>query len=594
MVDAEEPKAERVFKKNTDGCALCTCDIPVKISYRDVLILEQFMRVDGTVLPKQLTGLCTKQQRRVERCVMQAHWAGLFPDRTDPALDRAGYRRFNRYWEDDLDMFRRKVVEEPGSWFYIKRYNAKKGEFAKPVAVSKVKLGQSALRTALCGTGDFRMLRRVFLLVLLNAPFLFASTCDPDDVQCQLKADPRDVQLIRVRSGEDAHLPCNARTDSTTKLEWWVARRREVVARWPDDARPTATNETSESPYAVDANGTLTIRSAHRGLVEEYECAVYNGATHEKSSFVLAPFFSTVFWGSCLVSLLASIATFILNLLWIVVRKVSLWWINRSERISRVRNMVEAMEKYRQRQIEHLHENYQKRVAAIRDNYHQQARVETMTQHLDNIRDNYNQQLTRIREYGSRRAERLVESYERQLNRMRTFTLQHRLKLMRQYKVKQQYINRLLDTIAASNNEQTIQENEQKIRELFDLPEPDHNLPLGTEARELTRSASYYSLPEFTNDEYETHIQRGSQRRRFPAVNFADSERRTRRWTRSNRRPSTTGRSPRSPRRRADFSSRLIERVDETNSSTPLLEPRRPTSMIEKTTIKDEEKPKSS
>lgn len=29
------------------------------------------MREDGTVLPKQVTGLCSKQQRRIERCVMQ-------------------------------------------------------------------------------------------------------------------------------------------------------------------------------------------------------------------------------------------------------------------------------------------------------------------------------------------------------------------------------------------------------------------------------------------------------------------------------------------------------------------------------------------
>lgn len=49
-----------------------------------------------------------------------------------------------------------------------------------------------------------------------------------------------------------------------------------------------------------------------------------------------------------------------------------------------------------------------------------------------------------------------MESYERQLNRMRTFTLQQRLKLMRQYKVKQRYINKLLETIAETDNPETI------------------------------------------------------------------------------------------------------------------------------------------
>ena len=43
--------------------------------------------------------------------------------------------------------------------------------------------------------------------------------------------------------------------------------------------------------------------------------------------------------------------------------------------MSRVRSMVEAIEKYRQRQMDNLHETYHRRVAAVRENYHQQVRV---------------------------------------------------------------------------------------------------------------------------------------------------------------------------------------------------------------------------
>ncbi|KIH65551.1 putative ribosomal protein S18 [Ancylostoma duodenale] len=110
-------------KPSSSHCALCTCNLPAKLSYSDVLILEQFMREDGTVLPRQLTGLCKKQQLRLERCVMQAHWAGLFPDKTIPEFDRSGYKRFNRYWNDDMDMYRLKEKIEDGTWYYIKRYN---------------------------------------------------------------------------------------------------------------------------------------------------------------------------------------------------------------------------------------------------------------------------------------------------------------------------------------------------------------------------------------------------------------------------------------------------------------------------------------
>ncbi|MCP9259469.1 28S ribosomal protein S18a, mitochondrial [Dirofilaria immitis] len=95
------------------------------VRYSDVLILEQFMREDGSVLPQALTGLCKKQQQRIERCVMQAHWAGLFPDRTIADFDRSGYKRFARYWNDDIDIYRMKEDVIPGSWYYIKRYNTR-------------------------------------------------------------------------------------------------------------------------------------------------------------------------------------------------------------------------------------------------------------------------------------------------------------------------------------------------------------------------------------------------------------------------------------------------------------------------------------
>lgn len=135
LVDEPLPEAERVYPRPSHSCPLCA--IPQKISYTDVLILEQFMRPDGTVLPMELTGLCTKQQLRLERCVMQAHWSGLFPDRTLPELDRTGYRKFQRYWDDDLDMYRLKEKMEPASWYFIKRYVSKKGEFGLPLPRSK-------------------------------------------------------------------------------------------------------------------------------------------------------------------------------------------------------------------------------------------------------------------------------------------------------------------------------------------------------------------------------------------------------------------------------------------------------------------------
>ncbi|CAD5215870.1 unnamed protein product [Bursaphelenchus okinawaensis] len=470
LVDVPEPTRKRVFDTKEHSCALCS--IPKKITYKDVLILEQFMREDGTVLPMQLTGLCKKQQLILERCVMQAHWSGLFLDRTLPDFDRSGYKRFNRYWKDDRDMYKLESKLEPGSWYFIKR--------------------------------------------------------------------------------------CPVEYSANDEFDWFVAARRINIGSWSKGV--VEHYNTFNDSLIIRKDGTIFVKEARRNLVEQYECVFKSKEANgfiffrlDLAYFYEGPIFSTVFWGSCVVSLITCAASFVLNVLWIIIRKISMWWINRSERISRVRTMVEAMEKYRQRQIDSLHDNYQKKVQTIRDNYHQQveeirqsymkqadrfrdyrqAQMETMTQHLDNIRDNYNQQLGRIREYGSRRAEQLLESYERQLNRMRTFTLQHRLKLMRQYKVKQQYINRLLENIDNTNNVNVISENEQKIRAVLDLPQPDlptqppfsdRHLP----ASELQRSASFYSLPEFVLDDDDN----AGFRKQFLPINFAELK--------ENDRPSTS------------------------------------------------------
>ncbi|KAI1729309.1 ribosomal protein s18 domain-containing protein [Ditylenchus destructor] len=131
LVDVPEPRNKPRFKgflaakpeNGKEPCSMCTCGLPVKLAYTDVLILEQFMREDGTVLPSEFTGLCDEQQQRLERCVMQAHWTGLFPDKTIPELDRTGWKRLPRYWKDDEDMFNPRLRVMPGNFYYIKRYN---------------------------------------------------------------------------------------------------------------------------------------------------------------------------------------------------------------------------------------------------------------------------------------------------------------------------------------------------------------------------------------------------------------------------------------------------------------------------------------
>ncbi|XP_076771398.1 large ribosomal subunit protein mL66 isoform X2 [Arvicanthis niloticus] len=47
---------------------------------KDVLLLSQFIRPHGGMLPRSVTGLCREEHRKIEECVKMAHRAGLFPN----------------------------------------------------------------------------------------------------------------------------------------------------------------------------------------------------------------------------------------------------------------------------------------------------------------------------------------------------------------------------------------------------------------------------------------------------------------------------------------------------------------------------------
>ncbi|XP_006823746.1 large ribosomal subunit protein mL66-like [Saccoglossus kowalevskii] len=60
------------------SCPLCKLNR--MITYRDVLIIQQFLRPDGGKLPSRITGLCRMQQRHLEKVAQQTLRAGLLPD----------------------------------------------------------------------------------------------------------------------------------------------------------------------------------------------------------------------------------------------------------------------------------------------------------------------------------------------------------------------------------------------------------------------------------------------------------------------------------------------------------------------------------
>ncbi|KAJ1351500.1 hypothetical protein KIN20_007518 [Parelaphostrongylus tenuis] len=339
---------------------------------------------------------------------------------------------------------------------------------------------------------------------------------------CSLGISQRDPEIVRAVVGQSAILPCTTYGAVEPAIEWWLYRPVTFLGVFdPHSAIPVESNTTC---CTVLSGGALQLHNVNRSMVERYVCiARKNGNSVHRivrfrldySSWYSLDMFNSVFWGGIATAVLVCSFSFLLNITWILTRKSILWWIQRAERLSRVRKMVEAMEKYRAWKMESLHEKYTRRMNLVRENYHAQveqlrnsyssqaekfrdyraAQMENMSTHLENIRENYNQQLHRVREYGSRRAEQLWESYERQVNRMKAFSLQHRLKMMRQYKVKQKYMNNLLESFQqTTTSPEAMRRHEQEVKAALELIDPSES---PEENHPLSHASSFYSLPEY-------------------------------------------------------------------------------------------------
>uniref|UniRef100_A0A2K6F062 Large ribosomal subunit protein mL66 n=1 Tax=Propithecus coquereli TaxID=379532 RepID=A0A2K6F062_PROCO len=57
-------------------CPICRWNLKHKYDYVDVLLLSQFIRPHGGMLPRKITGLCQEEHRKIAECVKMAHRAG--------------------------------------------------------------------------------------------------------------------------------------------------------------------------------------------------------------------------------------------------------------------------------------------------------------------------------------------------------------------------------------------------------------------------------------------------------------------------------------------------------------------------------------
>ncbi|KAJ9589911.1 hypothetical protein L9F63_016972 [Diploptera punctata] len=92
--------------KTDDNRECCTiCNLGLEVKHTDVLILSQYLRSDGCMLPRRITGLCRKQQKRFSKMVAMAQKAGLMPNiapansKKDPKKRRQ-WKKFNTYFDE--------------------------------------------------------------------------------------------------------------------------------------------------------------------------------------------------------------------------------------------------------------------------------------------------------------------------------------------------------------------------------------------------------------------------------------------------------------------------------------------------------------
>ena len=68
----------RKFFRRKKVCKFCTEKIE-QISYRDVRLLQGFVAERGKIVPRRLTGVCTRHQRRLSAAIKQSRNIALLP-----------------------------------------------------------------------------------------------------------------------------------------------------------------------------------------------------------------------------------------------------------------------------------------------------------------------------------------------------------------------------------------------------------------------------------------------------------------------------------------------------------------------------------
>lgn len=96
--------------QTTRPCSWCLLENKgIRVQYTDVLVIRQFVKEDGELLPRKVTGLCNRQHKKLNVLVKQAKRAGLILELQPRLLDgsqpnadphrRPEHLKYNAYFD---------------------------------------------------------------------------------------------------------------------------------------------------------------------------------------------------------------------------------------------------------------------------------------------------------------------------------------------------------------------------------------------------------------------------------------------------------------------------------------------------------------
>lgn len=222
----------------------------------------------------------------------------------------------------------------------------------------------------------------------------------------------------------------------------------------------------SETRVSILSDGSLFIDYMLQSDAGKYECRVSNAQYNDTITiklYVDCALGNDVKVFAYIVGLICALTFFTLNLIYVIISWIARRLVNKRRR-EIIRQMLENLNGYKSTQIARIHENYTHQLNRVRNQYHTQcsrlhknytSQVTKMkrgcSNQVEKVRDNYNSKLHQLREYSSNQILQIRERTNCQIVRIRDYGTTQLDKLRETYKLQQQHVLKLLDTMNLEN-----------------------------------------------------------------------------------------------------------------------------------------------